>query len=144
MTPTSDEESAIAHAPSDVPASCPARRLQERPRGELSQREADLDSLLAKQATLKDQTSLATVTVHLQTPDAASAAEDDDKGFTAGLANGWDAFSGAATGGATVLGAVVPFAAALLLLGPPLWWAGMRISRTAPALRRKVSPIEPG
>lgn len=113
--------------------------------GELSQREADLDALLAKQAALKDQTSLATVVVHLQSPDAAAvAAEDDDKGFTAGLANGWDAFSGAATAGATVLGALVPFAVALLLLGPPLWWAGMRISRTAPTLRRKVSPIEPG
>ena len=113
--------------------------------GELSQREADLDALLAKQATLKDQTSLATVVVHLQSPDTvASAAEDDAEGFTAGLANGWDAFSSAATAGATVLGALVPFAVALLLLGPPLWWAGMRISRTAPALRRKVSPIEPG
>ncbi|HUR72662.1 MAG TPA: hypothetical protein VMZ00_00195 [Sporichthya sp.] len=52
-------------------------------------------------------------------------------------------FSGAATAGATVLGALVPFAAALLLLGPPLWWLGLRISRTGPTLRRKVSPIEP-
>ncbi len=28
------------------------------------------------------------------------------------------------------------------MVGPPLWWLGNRISRTAPTLRRKVSPIE--
>ena len=112
--------------------------------GELSQREADLDALLAKQTSLKDQTSLATVTVHLKTAEAlAATAEDDDEGFTAGLSNGWDAFTTSATAGATVLGALVPFAAALLLLGPPLWWLGLRIQRTAPTLRRKVSPTEP-
>ncbi|MBA3745507.1 DUF4349 domain-containing protein, partial [Sporichthya sp.] len=113
--------------------------------GELSQREADLDALLAKQTSLKDQTSLATVSVHLRTPEAlaAAAAEDDDEGLTAGLSNGWHAFSDSATAGATVLGALIPFAAALLLLGPPLWWLGLRIQRTAPAVGRKVSPIEP-
>ncbi len=113
--------------------------------GELSQRGADLDALLAKQTSLKDQTSLATVTVHLKTAEALAAAnaDGDDEGFTAGLANGWNAFSNSATAGATVLGALVPFAAALLILGPPLWWGSQRIARTAPTLRRKVSPIEP-
>jgi hypothetical protein len=114
--------------------------------GELSQREADLEALLAKQSKLKDQTSLATVTVHLETAQAvaAAAATDDDKGFGAGLADGWDAFTDAAVAGATVVGALLPFALAVLVLGPLGWWLVVRIRRTAPDLRRKVSPIEPG
>jgi hypothetical protein len=114
--------------------------------GELSQREADLEALLAKQSTLKDQTSLATVTVHLETakPVAAAAAEQDDRGFGAGLSDGWDAFTSATVAGATVVGALLPFALALLVLAPLGWWVAVRIHRTAPHLRRKVSPIEPG
>lgn len=100
--------------------------------GELSQREADLESLLAKQAKLKDQTSLATLTVRLVNPEqsALTAAEDDEKGFTAGLSNGWNAFTDGAVVAATVLGALLPFAVALLLLGPPLAWLAARLRRS--------------
>ena len=37
--------------------------------GELSSRQADLESLLAQQASLKDRTTLATVTLELSEPD---------------------------------------------------------------------------
>jgi len=77
--------------------------------GELSQREADLESLLAKQNKLKNQTDLATVTVHLVTPGQGRGDRRERAtagGFTAGLGGGWDAFTAAAVGAATVLGAV--------------------------------------
>jgi hypothetical protein len=103
---------------------------------QLSQREADLEALLAKQNKLKDQTDLATVTVHLSTPPkvpAVVAPPTHRMGFTTGLGNGWDAFTGAAVGAATVLGAVLPFALALALLGPPLAWLALRLRRSATA-----------
>lgn len=99
--------------------------------GELSQREADLEALLAKQAKLRDQTSLATVTVRLLTAEqvAQAAAEDEDRGFAAGLNDGWDAFTGSMVVAATVVGALLPFAVALLVLGPPATWVVLRIRR---------------
>jgi hypothetical protein len=104
---------------------------------QLSQREADLEALLAKQNKLKDQTDLATVTVHLMTPPAKPtvvAPTEHRMGFGTGLGNGWDAFTGAAVAAATVLGAVLPFALALAVLGPPLAWLLVRLrrSRSAP------------
>ena len=100
--------------------------------GELSQREADLESLLAKQNKLKNQTDLATVTVHLVTPAKAAviAASEHRRGFTAGLGGGWDAFTAAAVGAATVLGAVLPFTVAIAVLAPPLAWATVRLRRS--------------
>lgn len=100
--------------------------------GELSVREADLEALLAKQNKLKDQTDLATVTMHLVTPAtaAAPAAHGHRRGFAAGLGNGWDAFTAAALGAATVLGAVLPFAVAIAVLAPPLAWAAVRLRRS--------------
>jgi hypothetical protein len=104
---------------------------------QLSQRESDLEALLAKQHKLKDQTDLATVTVHLSTPPKPPAAvvapPTHRMGFGTGLGNGWDAFTGAALGAAAVLGAVLPFALALAVLGPPLVWAGRRLRRSADA-----------
>jgi hypothetical protein len=99
--------------------------------GELSAREADLEALLAKQNKLKDQTDLATVTVHLVTPGhAAAAAAHHRRGFAAGLGNGWAAFTAAAVGAATVLGAVLPFAVAIAVLAPPLARAAFRLRRS--------------
>ncbi|MFD0053657.1 DUF4349 domain-containing protein [Streptomyces sp. NPDC127168] len=88
--------------------------------GELSSRQTELEALLAQQASLKDRTSLATITLSLsesETP-ADEAAEDDDPGFTDALAAGWDAFVTMLRWLAVALGAVLPFAvvAALLVL----------------------------
>lgn len=101
---------------------------------QLTTREARLNSLLRQQAYLSDQTSMSTVTVHLQRhrPDGPGPAEEDDQdGFLAGLAAGWDGLSTVAVGLATVAGAVLPFAAALLVLGVPGWLVAR------PLLRRR-------
>jgi hypothetical protein len=103
---------------------------------EVSQREAELEALLAKQAKLADQTALATITVRLSTkPDGKAAVTTDEDtreaGFVSGLHSGWEAFVAAMVVAATVLGAVLPFAVVLLVLGPPVTWFVLRVRRAA-------------
>lgn len=85
--------------------------------GQLSSRQAELESLLAQQAALKDRTALATITLSLSEPEKREHKEDDDDpGFLDALGGGWHAL--VATGGwiAVVVGAVAPFAAVLAVL----------------------------
>lgn len=89
---------------------------------ELAGREADLDALLSRQEQLAGLTALATVTVHLyESGDEPPQEEDDDGGFLAGLAGGWDAFVTVGGGFLTALGAVLPFAALVALIGVPAY-----------------------
>ncbi|MFD4273399.1 DUF4349 domain-containing protein [Streptomyces cyaneofuscatus] len=103
--------------------------------GELSSRQADLESLLAQRSSLKDRTSLATITLELTEPDAPrKAGKDDDPGFLDALGGGWDAFVTMFRWIAVAIGASAPFlvTAALLLV---LWRVlrARRTARTAPA-----------
>ncbi|MFZ4150640.1 DUF4349 domain-containing protein [Streptomyces pseudogriseolus] len=88
--------------------------------GELSSRQADLESLLAQQASLKDRTSLATITLTLsETPVRKAAEKEDDPGFLDALAGGWGVFLTLLRWLTVALGAVLPFAvvAAVAVLG---------------------------
>jgi hypothetical protein len=99
---------------------------------QLTRRQADLDSLKSQQAFLADQTSLSTITVHIErTKDATEEKEPDpdDAGFLEGLDDGWDALTKFGTGVATVVGAVLPFAVVLGLLGVPASLAVRRFGR---------------
>ncbi|WP_148572160.1 DUF4349 domain-containing protein [Nocardioides caldifontis] len=90
---------------------------------EIARRESDLASLRAQQEYLDDQTSLATITVTMATPDEADRPEEDpleDAGFLAGLDGGWNALVDVLVVLATVVGALVPFALVLGVLGVPL------------------------
>ncbi|MEW2069287.1 DUF4349 domain-containing protein [Streptomyces sp. NPDC007346] len=103
--------------------------------GELSKRQADLESLLAQQASLKDRTSLATITLDLTEPDAPREdGKDDDPGFLDALGGGWDAFVTMFRWLAMAIGASAPFliTAALVLV---VWRTlrARRAARTAPA-----------
>lgn len=105
---------------------------------ELTRREADLESLLAKQKNLALQTDLATLnlTVTEKGEPVATTAEDPDRGFLAGLKGGWDAFTTTFSALATAFGAVLPFLVLLALIGVPLWRFRHRLRRqpaTAPA-----------
>ena len=102
---------------------------------ELTDREARLNSLLRQQAYLSDQTSMSTITVHLQRhpEDGGPAPVEDEDGFVAGLTAGWDALSTVAVGAATAAGAVLPFAAVGLVLGAPLWVLTRRRRTAVPA-----------
>ncbi|WP_030709851.1 DUF4349 domain-containing protein [Streptomyces griseus] len=79
--------------------------------GELSSRQSDLESLLAQQASLKDRTSLATITLDLTPPDAPGddGSKDEDPGFLDALGGGWDAFVTMLRWIAVAFGAAFPF-----------------------------------
>ncbi|MFI6724760.1 DUF4349 domain-containing protein [Streptomyces sp. R-74717] len=88
--------------------------------GELSSRQASLESLLAQQESLKDRTTLATITLDLSEPETVTKDGDDDPGFLDALGGGWHAFVTMLRWLAMAVGAAAPFlaAAAVLLL---LW-----------------------
>ena len=91
---------------------------------ELSRREADLESLEAQLAKLKDITDLATIEVTLVSPDRTPAPVKDDGpdlGFLTGLRGGLGALAGVALVAVTVLGALAPFALVVALLGVPAY-----------------------
>ncbi|MFM9695543.1 DUF4349 domain-containing protein [Streptomyces europaeiscabiei] len=100
--------------------------------GELSSRQADLESLLAQQKSLKDRTSLATITLSLSETAVKKAEKDDDPGFVDALAGGWNAFVAVFRWLGMALAAILPFAvaAAILLF---LWSRFVRSRRPAPA-----------
>ncbi|MFE2016112.1 DUF4349 domain-containing protein [Streptomyces sp. NPDC059491] len=90
--------------------------------GELSRRQADLESLLAQQASLKDRTSLATITLDLteKAKPSAAAEEDGRPGFGEALGGGWNALVAAVAWLGVVLAALAPWLA-VALVGFVLW-----------------------
>ncbi|MFE2513059.1 DUF4349 domain-containing protein [Streptomyces naganishii] len=101
--------------------------------GELSRREADLEALLAQQASLKDRTSLATITLSLSQNPVTEPASHHEPGFVDALAGGWHVFVAVLRWIVLVLGAVLPFAATAVLL--TLLW--LRVVR--PRLPRRAA-----
>ncbi len=104
---------------------------------ELSRREADLESLEAQLARLKDVTELATIEVTLVSPDRSPTRptkEEDDLGFLSGLRGGWNAFVAVLLVTLTVLGALVPFGVTAAVVGVPLLmlWRSRRRPDPAP------------
>ncbi len=99
---------------------------------ELSKREADLESMQAKQRNLADLTALSTITVNLLGKDAAPPAKPAT-GFVGGLRRGWHAFVATVDGLLLVLGALLPF---LIVLSIPLavllWLRRRRRAASAP------------
>lgn len=99
---------------------------------DLSQRQAELDSLKSRQQWLEDQTARSTITVHLERTDADDAEEQTEDGFLGGLRAGWDSFVDGAAAALTVIGFVLPWAVALTVILVPalLWLRGGRRRRT--------------
>lgn len=105
---------------------------------ELTTREGELESMTRQLDTLEERTATSPITVSIAEEGAAVSTEDEaeETGFVAGLSDGWGAFTGALQVGATVLGALTPFAlAGALVLAPVLWWwrRRPRPATTAPA-----------
>jgi hypothetical protein len=87
---------------------------------ELAAREADLESLQSRYAVLTSQTTLSTIDVTFV---AQPADDHDDSGFFAGLRSGWRAFVAFIQFLLTAVGAAIPFAVTLAVLGVPVWLA---------------------
>ncbi|MFF2363486.1 DUF4349 domain-containing protein [Streptomyces sp. NPDC058122] len=104
--------------------------------GELSTRESDLEALLAQQASLKDRTSLATITLTLsETPVKKAEKKESDPGFLDALSGGWHVLVTVARWLALAVGAVLPFAVLLGLIALA-WTRGV-----SPRLRRRRTPV---
>ncbi|MGH8889163.1 MAG: DUF4349 domain-containing protein [Acidothermaceae bacterium] len=102
---------------------------------DLSQRDADLESLEQQQKALKAQTSQATITVHLvATPPVAKTAPPVKKahvfGFLRGLRGGWHAFTATVSGVATALGALLPFLILLAIVGIAAFFGRRRFAHS--------------
>ncbi len=108
---------------------------------ELSRREADLEALESQLASLKNQVALSPVTVRLTTPEAPPSVAGT--GFLAGLAAGWQAFTGSVTVLLTALGALLPFAlaAAVVLVPALLWWRRRSARGGAVAVPPPAPPV---
>jgi hypothetical protein len=102
---------------------------------QITQREAELQSLEAQQSYLADQTSMSTITLTMSTPREIVGPPDalEDAGFLAGLRSGWNALQGAVIVLLTVVGAVLPFVGVLALVGVPLWLLVRRTFRNRAA-----------
>lgn len=102
--------------------------------GELSRRQADLESLLAQQASLKDRTTLATITLELTEKETDRAERDDDRpGFLEALSGGWSALVTALAWVGVVLAALAPWLAlAVAVYAVWRWLVRPRLPRRAP------------
>lgn len=107
--------------------------------GELSRREADLESMQAQQAALNDQVSLSTITVTFLVPQAPApkpAAAKHQNALQRGLHDGWQVFVGTVKVLLVVFGAVLPFA----ILAAVLWWPVTRLVRLFARLQARLTP----
>jgi hypothetical protein len=98
---------------------------------QLSSRQAELDSLKQQQKWLADQTSLSTIQLSVTRP--AKQDEQTSSGFLGGLERGWNALGTSTLALATAVGAVLPFAVVLAVLGIPVWMLVRRRRGPRPA-----------
>ncbi|MBO2462313.1 DUF4349 domain-containing protein [Actinomadura violacea] len=87
---------------------------------EIASREADLESLQARQKALSQSTQYATVTVSLEAQAAPARRHHDRGGFVGALADGWHAFTAFLGGAAVVLGWLLPFLVTAAVITAPV------------------------
>lgn len=96
---------------------------------QLTSRQAELDSLVQQQKYLAAQTSMSTIQLHISRTHREKP--DEAGGFIGGLEDGWHALGATAVALGTALGAVLPFAVVLALVGVPVWLSVRRIRARA-------------
>ncbi len=102
----------------------------------ITQRRGEYQSLKAQRNHLVGQTSMSTIRLDISVPPPAAATTAgplDRAGFGTGLQHGWSALTGTVVVALTAVGAVLPFAVVLAVLGLPLWWWGRRVWGNRPA-----------
>ncbi|MBT2477207.1 DUF4349 domain-containing protein [Streptomyces sp. ISL-94] len=104
---------------------------------ELSRRQSDLESLLAQQTALKDQTSLGTITLEVSEPAAKPVGEEEkESSFMDALRGGWGVFLTVLRFLTLAVGALLPFALAAALVG-----LGYRLYRRLRPARRRTGLV---
>ncbi|MGZ4436808.1 MAG: DUF4349 domain-containing protein [Nocardioidaceae bacterium] len=104
----------------------------------ITARQSELQSLRAQRDYLANQTAMSTITLTLALPDRVPPGALDRAGILAGLRAGWHSLVASVVVLLTVVGAVIPFGLALLLLGTPVW---LRLRKTLRA--RRTPPAAP-
>lgn len=109
---------------------------------QLANRQADLDSLVARQKYLADQTALSTITIAIEQPDEDEPKkdDDDDNAFVGGLKDGWDSFVDGLVVALTVVGFLLPWLILVAVLGVPLWLGLRRRADRRPAPPAPAAP----
>ncbi len=98
----------------------------------LSNRQSDLEALLARQRALAGQTSMASIQLELHTPEEREKpppAEDEEelRGFVDGVSEGWDGLRTLMVAVSTAVGVVLPFAlVGAVVATPVLVWRRRR------------------
>jgi len=101
--------------------------------GELTRREAELESIEGQRRALADQVELSTISVTYDATTATPAISEpsDRPGFGGGLDAGWDVAVNVAAGVAATVGFLLPFVPVLALVAVGLWWLRRRSRRGA-------------
>jgi len=99
--------------------------------GDISDRQAELESLQQQQAWLRDQTSMSTIDLTVTHSPKAARSHGHEAGLLSGLEGGWHALGAVVTGVLTALGAALPFAVVLAVIGVPAWLVRRRRTRSA-------------
>jgi hypothetical protein len=106
---------------------------------ELSQREADLESLQAQERSLSAQTTMSTILVTITLPPKvappAPKGDDHQAGFVSGIKKGWSAMVTFVVGASHALGLVLPLGALAIVVSLVLWPLARRFTP-----RREGSP----
>jgi hypothetical protein len=108
--------------------------------GELTRRQADLESVERRAAALNGQVELATVAVRMTRTGAAAATERDRDGFLAGLRGGWRVFLAGVQLLLAAAGAMLPFLAMLAVPAAVVGWL-LRRRRAAAGSPAPAVPV---
>lgn len=86
--------------------------------GELTERQAELDALLAQRAVLSDAVAMSTLNVYISP--SSEAAQWTPPGFLSGLQSGWNALRTLVAGLITMAGFLLPFVAVAVAVAAPV------------------------
>jgi hypothetical protein len=103
----------------------------------ITQRRGEYQSLKAQRDHLVNQTRMSTIDLDVSVPPSRVAPATHHAGFLTGLRHGWAALTDTVVVGLTAVGAVLPFAVLVAVVGLPLWWWTRRHGRAGPA-----TPVE--
>jgi hypothetical protein len=110
----------------------------------ITQRRGEYQSLKAQRNHLVNETTMSTISLDISVPPTHTAAtvHSHHAGFLTGLRHGWSALTGTVVVALTAVGAALPFAVLLTLVGLPLWWWARRSGRVPPTATPAEGPTD--